>query len=188
LAKPRTITLGIDPGLQVTGYGLIQSTADGTTMLEAGVLRTTISDTDSPDDQLARRLAELHKGLSEILDEFSPQAIAIEQLYAHYDHPRTAILMGHARGVLMLAGATRSIDIVSYASTTVKKIVTGHGRATKEQMQHAVTRELNLPAIPEPHDAADALAIALCHVYTASARHGRSNARYTGVNRTMLDS
>src|SRR6185436_11859773 len=110
---------------------------------------------------MARRIKALYDGLCEVLDEWKPSAMAIEQLYAHYEHPRTAILMAHARGVFFLAGAQRDIPVVSYAATKVKKLVTGSGRASKEQMQHAVARELGLKQLPEPHDVADAIAIAL---------------------------
>jgi crossover junction endodeoxyribonuclease RuvC len=91
--------------------------------------------------------------------------MVVEQLFAHYDHPRTAILMAHARGVILLAAAQRDIPVVHYAASRVKKTITGHGRATKEQMQHAVQRELSLPRLPDPPDVADALAVALCHYY-----------------------
>jgi crossover junction endodeoxyribonuclease RuvC len=92
--------------------------------------------------------------------------MAMEQLYAHYAHPRTAILMGHARGAFLLAAAQRNVPVISYASTKVKRLVTGSGRAGKPQVQHAVARELGLTTLPEPHDVADALAVALCHLYT----------------------
>ena len=89
--------------------------------------------------------------------------MVVEQLYAHYDHPCTAILMGHARGVILLAAAVNGIEAVSYSSTQIKKTITGSGRASKDQMQHAMLREFRLPKLPEPHDVADALAVALCH-------------------------
>jgi crossover junction endodeoxyribonuclease RuvC len=109
--------------------------------------------------------------------------MAVEQLYAHYEHPRTAILMAHARGAFLLAGAQRSIPVLSYAATKVKKLVTGSGRASKEQMQHAVARELNLAGPPEPHDVADALAVALCHYFASPSSVTRpSSSVYTGVN------
>ena len=91
--------------------------------------------------------------------------VAVEQLYAHYNHPRTAILMAHARGVIFLAAAKHSLPVVSYNATSIKKTITGHGRASKEQMQQAIMSELSLPKLPEPHDVSDALAAALCHYY-----------------------
>jgi crossover junction endodeoxyribonuclease RuvC len=116
--------------------------------------------------------------------------MAVEQLYAHYDHPRTAILMAHARGAYFLAGAQRDIPVVSYASTKVKKLVTGSGRAGKEQMQHAIARELGLHKPPEPHDVADALAIALCHYFATGGNSGvmggSRSATFTAVNMKAL--
>ena len=92
--------------------------------------------------------------------------MALEELYSHYERPRTSILMGHARGVICLAATRAGIPVISYSATRIKKTLTGNGRATKPQMQRAVTRELALTATPEPHDVADALAAALCHYYT----------------------
>ncbi len=91
--------------------------------------------------------------------------MAIEQLYSHYKHPRTAILMGHARGVICLAAAQAGIAVIHYSATQIKKILTGNGRAPKIQMQQAIRRELALAEVPEPPDVADALAVALCHYY-----------------------
>jgi crossover junction endodeoxyribonuclease RuvC len=91
--------------------------------------------------------------------------MALEQLYSHYQRPRTAILMGHARGVICLAAAQEGIPVVSYPATRIKRLLTGSGRAAKGQMQEAVRRELKLSLVPEPNDVADALAIALCHYY-----------------------
>lgn len=178
--------LGLDPGLQTTGYGLLESSPSGIRVAEAGVIRTaTASDPERGD--LAVRLKTLYDGLVEVLEQWQPSAIAVEQLYAHVEHPRTAILMGHARGCLFLAGAQQNIPVFSYPSTRVKKTITGHGRASKEQMQAAITRELKLAKPPQPHDVADALAIALCHCFaTGVAAHGNLNAIYTGVNLKKL--
>jgi crossover junction endodeoxyribonuclease RuvC len=91
--------------------------------------------------------------------------MALEQLYAHYEHPRTAVLMAHARGAILLAAAENEVAVVHYASTRVKKTVTGHGRAGKDQVQRTIQRELGLAELPSPPDVADALAVALCHYY-----------------------
>jgi crossover junction endodeoxyribonuclease RuvC len=99
------------------------------------------------------------------MEQFRPSVMAVEQLYAHYKHPRTAILMGHARGVLFLAAAVRDIPVVSYNATRIKKTVTGNGRAPKDQVQRTVQRELGLAKMPDPPDVADALAVALCHFH-----------------------
>ena len=100
-----------------------------------------------------------------MLAALKPEAVAIEELYSHYERPTTAILMGHARGVILLAAAEVGVPVVSYPATQIKKTITGNGHAAKWQMQEAVRRELNLTALPEPPDVADALAIAMCHFY-----------------------
>ena len=158
------LILGIDPGLSVTGYGLIRpkpfrpSAPSGAEFVEAGVIRTL--DTDPLD----RRLLEIRRGVEEVLSEYSPTALAVEALYSHYAHPRTAILMGHARGVICCAAASRDIPVLDYAATHIKRSLTGNGRAPKDQVQRAVAFFLGLPSAPEPPDAADALAIALTHL------------------------
>src|SRR5262249_43239306 len=106
--------------------------------------------------------------------QYQPRALVVEQLFAHYEHPRTAILMAHARGVILLAGAKAGLAVTSYAAARIKKTITGSGRATKEQMQHAMMRELDLAVLPEPHDVADALAVALCHYYSQQVPKGEA--------------
>jgi len=149
--------LGIDPGLNITGYGVIESEGVRPRVCEAGVIK--------PDNQgaLANRLKELHDGVLDLLKEYKPDVMAVEQLYAHYKHPRTAILMGHARGGLFVAAATCGIPVVSYSATAIKKTITGHGRAGKDQVQRTIQGEFGLMQLPDPPDVADALAVALCH-------------------------
>jgi crossover junction endodeoxyribonuclease RuvC len=154
--------LGIDPGLQITGYAILESAPRGPIVCEAGVIRST--EGREPAD-MARRLRAVYNGLVEVIDQFRPQVVVVEQLYAHYEHPRTAILMAHARGVIFLAAAQRDLPVVSYNATRIKKTVTGNGRAPKDQVQRTVQRELGLAQVPEPPDVADALAVALCHYY-----------------------
>ena len=151
--------LGIDPGLNVTGYGVIDVACSTPVLCEAGVVR------GKSRHSLTLRVKEIHEGITEVIAALRPQVMAIEQLYAHVSRPRTSILMGHARGVLCLAGAQAGIPVVHYSATQIKKILTGSGRAPKSQMQDAIQRELNLKQLPEPADVADALAIALCHRY-----------------------
>ncbi len=151
--------LGIDPGLNITGYGVLEVSASGPIVCEAGVVR------GKTRKSLTARLLEIHTGLSEVIAELKPAVVAVEQLYSHYERPRTAILMGHARGVICLAAAQAGLQVVSYNATQVKKILTGNGRASKPQMQNAVRFELKLAALPEPADVGDALAVALCHYY-----------------------
>ena len=152
--------LGIDPGLNITGYGVLDVAAGGPRVCEAGVVR------GKTKSSLTARLCEIHTGVCEVIEALKPTVVAIEQLYSHYERPRTAILMGHARGVICLAAAQAGLEIVNYAATQVKKTLTGNGHASKVQMQHAVKFELKLESLPEPADVSDALAVALCHYYS----------------------
>ncbi|UCD76920.1 MAG: crossover junction endodeoxyribonuclease RuvC [Phycisphaerales bacterium] len=153
--------LGIDPGLNITGYGCVDlagnpvGTADPV-LVEAGVFRM---DNRAP---MAHRLRQLHEDLSRLLKELKPQRMVVEELFSHYRHVRTSILMGHARGVILLAGQSCGLEIGELAATEVKKAITGNGHASKEQVQLAVMSQLNLQQPPSPPDVADALAIALC--------------------------
>jgi crossover junction endodeoxyribonuclease RuvC len=151
--------LGIDPGLNITGYAILEAASGAPKVIEAGVIR------GKTKDSLVARLAEIHDGVADVIATLQPSAMALEQLYSHYDHPRTSILMGHARGVICLAAAKAGIVVTNYSATQIKKVLTGNGRAPKSQMQLAVQRELRLVKLPEPADVADALAIALCHYY-----------------------
>jgi crossover junction endodeoxyribonuclease RuvC len=159
LSLPEARILGVDPGLNITGYGLLDVSNGRLALCEAGVVR------GRSRGSLTRRLVEIHEGIADVVAAFSPQVMALEELYSHYARPRTAILMGHARGVICLAAAAKGIPVVHYSATQVKKILTGSGRASKSQVQTAIQRELKLDRIPEPPDVADALAIALCHYY-----------------------
>jgi crossover junction endodeoxyribonuclease RuvC len=165
-----TRIVGVDPGLNVTGYGAVEVRGGAPNLLEAGVIRP-----GSSRLPIERRLAELYDSLTEALAEIRPAAVAIEQLYSHYERPRTAILMGHARGVICLAAAKRDIPVFSYAPAQIKKMLTGGGRADKSQMQRAIAREFGLAEPPEPADVADALAIALCHYYLGGAGAGEDS-------------
>lgn len=149
--------LGIDPGLNITGYGIIEETDQGIRLIEAGVVRTNAK---APTGD---RLAEIASEVGQIIEQFHPEAMAVEELYSHYAHPKTAIVMGHARGVVFLKAAEAGLPIFPYAATRVKKSLTGNGRASKEQVQLMIRSTLGLSEVPEPADVADALAIALCH-------------------------
>lgn len=148
--------VGLDPGLQLTGYGVIDFDPRRPRLVDAGVIRLSSKTT------VANRLVELERELEEILQEHSPDVVAIEQLYSHYAHPRTAIIMGHARGVLMLVCQRRGVRVRELSANRVKKNLTGNGHASKRQIQQAVQVLWNLPQLPHPPDVADALAIALC--------------------------
>ena len=148
--------LGIDPGLQVCGYACMEASIEGEKLIEAGILRT-------PNDlPLAERLNRIAADISEIIDNFRPDIVAVEELYSHYAHPKTAILMGHARGVILQKCAQSSIEVKSFNATRIKKSITGNGRASKEQVQRTIQTILMLSELPEPNDVADAIAAALC--------------------------
>jgi crossover junction endodeoxyribonuclease RuvC len=162
--------LGIDPGLNTTGYGVIDVGGRQMRLVEAGVVW------GKTKGSLTARVQEIYDGVADVIRSLAPEALALEKLYAHYERPTTAILMGHARGVIVLAAAQAGIAVHDYAATQVKKTLTGNGRAPKGQMQLAVQRELRLSALPEPPDVADALAIALCHAWSEKAVGGQLSA------------
>ena len=148
--------LGIDPGLQVCGYGCLDDDAEEPRLIEAGVIQTDRS------GAIEARLCRIASDVESLLSDLRPGIVAVEQLYSHYAHPKTAILMGHARGVILQKCAQLRIPVRSFGATRIKKSVTGNGRASKEQMQKAVQTILRLPEVPEPDDVADAIAVALC--------------------------
>jgi crossover junction endodeoxyribonuclease RuvC len=148
--------LGIDPGLQITGYGVIDYKPTRQSLLDAGIIRLK---TKSP---IPDRLLELESELDGLFEEHQPEICAVEQLYSNYAHPRTAILMGHARGVILLVARKHKAQIKEFAANRIKQSLTGHGHAGKAQMQRAIQHQWNLAKPPEPPDVADALAVALC--------------------------
>jgi crossover junction endodeoxyribonuclease RuvC len=146
--------VGFDPGLNVTGYGVVECSGPNVRLVEAGTVR-------SKGETLEDRLLTIHSGVREVIETFKPTAMAIEQVFSHAKFPKTAILLGHARGVICLAGAQAGLAVHHYLPNRVKSTLTGSGHAGKEQVQAAVQRELGLASRPEPADAADALAVAL---------------------------
>ena len=159
--------LGIDPGLQITGYAVLEAGSRGPRVCEAGVVR---SGHGPSTPEIAQRVQALYDGIEEVIHQLRPAVVAMERLYSHYAHPRTAILMAHARGVLLLAAARHGLSVAGYHATQIKKTITGSGRARKDQVQRTVQRELGLAALPEPPDVADALAVALCHLHAQKGR------------------
>jgi len=148
--------LGIDPGLQVCGYACVESDSPQVKLIEAGVFRTTGG------KAIETRLKQIAEDIDSVLDKFKPDVVAVEQLYSHYAHPRTAILMGHARGVILQRCAQADVEVKSYSATRIKKSVTGNGHASKEQMQKTIQTILSLRELPKPPDVADAIAAAMC--------------------------
>ena len=149
--------LGIDPGLRYTGFGCIDADVGGqaTGVVVAGVIRV------PQRKPLGERLVHIHEGLTQIMVETKPDLVVVEQVFVHRDRPQTAMQMGHARGVMLLAAAQNNIETSELSPAEIKQAVTGNGRATKEQIQHAVTVLLNLRSVPDQPDMADALAIAI---------------------------
>ena len=155
------IVLGIDPGTATTGYGVVSG--DGTrppTLIECGVVRT------RPRDPLPERLREIHEGVAELIARHRPVAIAVEGVF-YAKNVRTTVVLGHARGVVLLAGAQARIEVHEFPPAEIKKAVVGSGSATKEQVQFMLTRLLRLKAVPTPSDAADGVAAALTYLMTA---------------------
>lgn len=155
------IVLGIDPGTATTGYGVVSG--DGSrppVLIECGVIRT------KPRDPLPERLREIHDGVEELIARHRPDALAVEDVF-YAKNVRTTVVLGHARGVVLLAGAQARIEVHEFPPAEIKKAVVGSGGATKEQVQFMLTRLLRLKSVPSPSDAADGVAAALTYLMTA---------------------
>ena len=155
--------LGIDPGLGITGYGIIEASNSGIKVLEAGVVRTSLKKV------IQERLSTIFTEITKIIEEYRPEVCVLEELYSHYKHPRTSILMGHARGVICLACNEKKIPVVGYAAKRVKKAIVGNGSAAKEQVQRMIQNILSLKQMPSPNDVSDALALAVAHTHICPA-------------------
>ncbi|MGI5916285.1 MAG: crossover junction endodeoxyribonuclease RuvC [Anaerolineae bacterium] len=154
------LVLGIDPGLATTGYGLVEGDGHRLTPVAYGVLRTPAN------MPTADRLVQIHRGLQELLDRYRPQAAAVEELF-FATNARTAMVVGEARGVLLLTLAEAGLSVAEYTPLQVKQSITGYGQADKAQVQEMVRLLLDLDDIPHPDDAADALAVSICHHHSA---------------------
>lgn len=152
--------LGIDPGTAIMGYGIVEERGSTLHDVEHGVLLTPAG------ELLPARLLSLHEGLRELISTHQPAAMAVESLFFNRN-VRTALAVGHARGIALLAAAQAGLPVVEYTPGQVKGAVVGYGAATKDQVQKMVTTLLGLGAVPRPDDAADALAIAICHLHSA---------------------
>jgi crossover junction endodeoxyribonuclease RuvC len=156
------IVLGVDPGTAVTGYGVVARRGDGAMrLLECGVIRT------SAGEPLPSRIREIFTALAEIIQRFSPDAVAVEDVFQG-KNVRSALTLGHARGAILLAAALEDLPIAEYPPREIKKVVVGTGSATKEQVGYMVQRHLRLRTPPSPADAADGVAAALCHCLLSS--------------------
>lgn len=152
--------LGVDPGSRATGYGVVERRSGSARLVECGVIRP------EPGSDLTQRLIDIHTGLLELIDRLAPECVAVEGIFTGRN-ARTAMLLGHARGVAVLAAALRQLPVHEYPPAEVKKTVVGSGRATKTQVGFMVRQHLKLAEVPRPSDAADGCAIALCHLFRA---------------------
>ncbi len=154
--------LGIDCGTEYTGYGIVELCPDGKLLcLTCGAIKL------SPRDPLPARLATIFQRLGSLIEQHRPDNVAIEDVF-YALNVKSALKLGQVRGVAMLAASTAGLEVSEYAPLSIKSAVVGYGRAEKQQVQHMVTLLLNLPEIPRPPDAADALAIAICHLHTSA--------------------
>ena len=158
--------LGIDPGLEVTGYGVVEQKNGALCLIEAGVVES------SQKDSIEKRLFSIHRGVRRVLSECRPNVVVLEELYSHYKHPKTAILMGHARGVILSACSESSLPTQGYSAKRIKQAVTGSGNASKEQVQQMVQTLLGLRKRSFSLDVSDALALAVGHIYL-NGTHGK---------------
>jgi crossover junction endodeoxyribonuclease RuvC len=154
------LVLGIDPGTAITGYGLVREEDEGLSLVDFGVITT------PPGQPLPQRLRSIYKGLAQVIGEHRPHSAAVEELFFSRN-VRTALSVGHARGVALLALADAELPIYEYKPLEVKQAIAGYGGADKQQVQEMVRMLLNLDHVPRPDDAADAVAVAVCHIHTA---------------------
>ncbi|MBL9141895.1 MAG: crossover junction endodeoxyribonuclease RuvC [Phycisphaerae bacterium] len=167
--------LGIDPGLRIAGYAVVDfaPSARDPRLVEAGVIRLRAK------EPVSTRLAQLHAELRELIEQFRPTHLSVEEVFVHVKHVRTAIVMGHGRGVVLLAGAEAGLAIEELSPTEIKKALTGRGQASKAQVQRAVMHQFRLATMPEPPDVADAIGIATTaarRLATASIEHAPTHA------------
>jgi crossover junction endodeoxyribonuclease RuvC len=154
------LVLGIDPGTAITGYGLVQQDGDVLELMGYGTITTPAG------QPLPERLQAIYHGLLEVIDQYQPGTAAVEELFFSRN-ARTALSVGHARGVAMLALAEAGLSIYEYKPLEIKQAVAGYGGADKQQVQEMVRMLLGLEQAPQPDDAADAVAVAMCHIHSA---------------------
>ena len=162
------IILGIDPGTRITGYGIIDVEGNRLRHVDNGIVKTRSS------DPLPLRLKAIYDGLTVVLKEFSPEAVAIEQVFLA-KNPKAALTLGHARGTAVIASVNLNLEVHEYSALQVKSAVVGYGHAAKQQVQHMVKTLLNLPEVAQ-EDAADALAVAICHANSRTLKQVAINA------------
>lgn len=157
-----TRILGVDPGLRLTGFGVIEKLGEKITYIASGTIKTASAKGEDTED-LPSRLKVILDGLSEVIATYQPAQVAIEKVFVNVN-PQSTLLLGQARGAAICAAVIRELPVAEYTALQVKQAVVGNGHAKKEQVQEMVKRLLNLPAVPKP-DSADALACAICHAH-----------------------
>jgi crossover junction endodeoxyribonuclease RuvC len=171
---------GIDPGSVRTGYGCIESTGSRHRLIACGTLAAPARAT------FPEKLLVIHAGLAALLERHRPECVAVENIF-YAKNVRSALKLGHARGVALLAASEAKIPVVEYSPAEIKRAVVGYGRAEKRQVQEMMKLLLGLDTVPSPHDVADALAIAICHIHTSSTAVSRI-ASTVGTPRTTARS
>lgn len=163
-----TIILGIDPGSRITGYGIIRESKKQLQYIDSGCIRTS-------EGELSQRLLQIFNGICQLMEEYSPDEVAIEEIFMH-QNPSSALKLGHARGVAMVACASHRLNVSEYSAREVKQSLAGYGAAEKSQVKHMVVSLLMLTSSPQA-DAADALAIAICHSHMKNGLFARRKSR-----------
>ena len=159
------LILGIDPGLNITGYGFIETNKNGFCIKQSGFIKTGVK------EGMPKRLSKIHATLSSLIDQYRPDCLVLEKIYSHYKHPITAALLGHARGVICMLSEEKHIPFFEYAATSVKKTITGSGHASKLQIQKMVEHMANAGKESlGPMDTTDAISLALAHAYITRSR------------------
>jgi len=152
--------IGIDPGLGITGYSIIELNNFTPSLIEAGCIKP------NKKDSLEKRLKDIYKNIILLIKNHKPDIMVVEDLYSHYAHPKTSIIMGHVRGVIFLSASMNNLLVRSFSANKIKLALTGNGHSNKKQIQLMVQQKFNLKSLPEPPDVADAIAVALCYVNT----------------------
>lgn len=154
------VVLGVDPGTAITGYGVVSADGDRLSLMVHGAITTL------PSQPLPERLLAIYRSLLTLIESYQPQAMAVEEVFFGRN-VRTAIAVGHARGVVLLAAAQMGLPVFTYTPTAIKQAIIGYGRADKHQVQEMIRMLLALPNVPQPDDVADAVAIAVCHIHAS---------------------